>query len=589
MRATSPVAVALLLTQLLAAGVAAQEGASPGDLQELERRADEAFIADELDAAAALYRQLASRLAEKGEKLRVLTTVAWIEHLAGNDGAALATLTDTLLLDPSYPFRDELYDDPFRDLFYEAQARAVAEREARASELTREGREAMRRKDWAAAREGFEGALEVRPGHPRAVYNLALIELYEGNDDAAEEGLQRFLALADAGDEGAGDTRSAEITPEMRARALTNLGYVYIRRQQYGEAEEALDRAATLDPEDAATWLNLGVTRRRLGKKELAADAFRRAYELAPDNADAASNLALAHLDAGDWEGAEELLRPAAEGHPDDPHLWLQLGRAQAGAGRSEAAARSFETAIANDPGDGAGVASSAALQLAALHYAAGRPGPALEQAERVLGWRPQQVLGWIYKGLAQKALGDPAAARESLEEARRLDPLRAETHNNLGSVHYQLGDLQAARRAFERALDLDPTLADARANLEAVAQAERTGVAPGTTAAPRTPPSRSAPPPPPPAPAPGLGLRFADVDYSALGLRGAMVSSVAPGSPAERAGIAANDLILKVDGRDVGGPGDLRDYVRGRPRGDTVILDLLRANVPKRVEVRLE
>jgi tetratricopeptide (TPR) repeat protein len=585
MKPTFPVAVALLLTHLLAAGVAAQEPAGPADPEELERRADEAFIADELDTAAALYRQLASRLAEKEEKLRVLTTVAWIEHLAGDEGAALATLTDALLLDPSYPFRDELYDDPFRDLFYEAQARAVAEREARASERTREGREAMRRRDWAAAREGFEAALEIRPGHPRAVYNLALVELYEGNDDAAEEGLQRFLALADAGDGKPGDGRSAEITPEMRAKALTNLGYVYIRRQQYGEAEEALDRATTLDPGDAATWLNLGVTRRRLGKRELAADAFRRAYELAPDNADAASNLALALLDAGDWAGAEELLRPAAEGHPDDPHLWLQLGRAQAGAGRGEAAARSFETAIANDPGDAAGVASSAALQLAVLHYAAGRPGPALEQAERVLEWRPGQVHAWIYKGLAQKALGDPAAAKESLEEARRLDPLRAETHNNLGSVYYQLGELAAARQAFERALELDPGLADARANLEAVAQAERTGVAPGTPATGTPPPPPSAPA----APAPGLGLRFADVDYSALGLRGAMVSSVAPGSPAERAGIAANDLILKVDGRDVGGPGDLRDYVRGRPRGATVVLDLLRANMPRRVEVRLE
>ena len=48
--------------------------------------------ADDLATAIGLYRQLADRQGLKGDKLRTLMTVASVQHQAGRDGDARATL-----------------------------------------------------------------------------------------------------------------------------------------------------------------------------------------------------------------------------------------------------------------------------------------------------------------------------------------------------------------------------------------------------------------------------------------------------------------------------------------------------------------
>lgn len=456
---------ALALALLLAAAAGAQAPEATGEELDLLRlKAEERFVADDLEGAVVLYRRLAERMPSREEKLKVLMTVASVEHLAGRDGDAQRTLTEALVLDPDLEFRPELYDDRFRQLFYEAQKRGLEERSSLASRYAREGIEQMRRDDLAAARRSLEKALSYDPGHASALYNLALTDLRDEREDQAIAGFQRLLALA------AGP--SAEISAEVRARALTNLGYLYSRRRQYQEAEDVLRQAADLDAGNALIWVNLGDARRRQGKKAEAADAFQRAYRLAPDDADAISNLALSYIDGEDWGRAVILLRDTTGRHPDRPLPWLYLGRTEAALGDGAAAVAAFAKAIRLDPDNAAGAASGAALHLAIFYYQAGDHATAVQQADRALSWEPGLVNAHVYQGLAQQGLGNLQGARESLEEARRLDPTRAATHNNLGSVYYALGRLQDARAAFERALEIDPGFGDARRNLEAVRQA---------------------------------------------------------------------------------------------------------------------
>ncbi len=58
---------------------------------------------------------------------------------------------------------------------------------------------------------------------------------------------------------------------------------------------------------------------------------------------------------------------------------------------------------------------------------------------------------------------------------------------------------------------------------------------------------------------------------------------------PPPSGGVRKNDLILKVDGRDVTGVDQLKAYVAARPRGSRLSLTILRSNVPTRVDVTLE
>ena len=296
------------------------------DLERLERRAEERFAQDDLEAAIVLYRQLADRFALDEQKVQALKTVAWIEHLMGEDRGggdlqALETLTNALSLIPDHPFRAELYNERFRELYLEAQRMAIAERETLASVAMAGAGEKMRAKDYEGARLLYDEALEHQRDLPEALYNRALVDLYLNRRDEAMSGFQRLIALSD------------KIDTKMRALALTNLGYVYTIRGQNTEAVDTLREAVELDPNYALAWSYLGVARRRLGLKIDAATAFRRAHELQPDDPGIMNNLGLAYLDAEDWIAAVALYKKATETAPKNPGLWVNLGRAQLGMG----------------------------------------------------------------------------------------------------------------------------------------------------------------------------------------------------------------------------------------------------------------
>lgn len=73
------------------------------------------------------------------------------------------------------------------------------------------------------------------------------------------------------------------------------------------------------------------------------------------------------------------------------------------------------------------------------------------------------------------------------------------------------------------------------------------------------------------------------------LGLdSGAAVREVAPGSPAENAGLQPRDIILSVDGKPVAGPAGLVDTISAGKPGDEVSLKVLRKGKEMTIKVAL-
>lgn len=70
---------------------------------------------------------------------------------------------------------------------------------------------------------------------------------------------------------------------------------------------------------------------------------------------------------------------------------------------------------------------------------------------------------------------------------------------------------------------------------------------------------------------------------------KGALVSDVTQGSPAERAGIKRGDVITQYDGREVDEPSHLRNMVAGTPPDREVTLNVLREGKPMTVRVLIE
>lgn len=100
----------------------------------------------------------------------------------------------------------------------------------------------------------------------------------------------------------------------------------------------------------------------------------------------------------------------------------------------------------------------------------------------------------------------------------------------------------------------------------------------------------------------PFLGVRYVNitpdivrennlsVDHGALVLRGdnGAALAVVPGSPADKAGIEENDIILSVDGQDVTEEMPLTTHLNDNSPGDTVKLSLLHDGEERTVEVTL-
>jgi serine protease Do len=63
---------------------------------------------------------------------------------------------------------------------------------------------------------------------------------------------------------------------------------------------------------------------------------------------------------------------------------------------------------------------------------------------------------------------------------------------------------------------------------------------------------------------------------YGLSEAKGALVNSVNPGSPAEKAGIKPEEVVLAVDGRPVADSGDLARYISSRAPGTVVKLEVL-------------
>ena len=86
------------------------------------------------------------------------------------------------------------------------------------------------------------------------------------------------------------------------------------------------------------------------------------------------------------------------------------------------------------------------------------------------------------------------------------------------------------------------------------------------------------------------LGIEGSDID-GALAMQlgvdgGALVDKVTPDGPAERAGLQARDVIVGVEGEPIVSMGALVVNLRGRPPGQTVVLDVTRDMKPRELRV---
>ncbi len=452
---------------------------------------------------------------ERGED-RGLVLQAMAElRLLRKDPAAAIVLYDELVA--SQPDSPKLWNERGVALHQGGKFAEAAESYARA--FGADARYAIAHNNLAVARyhegrrddaiDAFRAALECNPGFTKARLNLALLLTKTRRYQLALEAYRQVL----------------QGEPEQPT-AWNGVGLVLSELRKFEDARNAFSRAIEARPEFAEAHYNLSFTLSNLGDFEGALRETKRALELDPYYVAQKFALAIdveyedADLSVVPDLGGEQRMSTEVDTFTFDPKLLDTLFTELTPAAAPEAAAPAMvETdayAMAADYltkglldraraeasralARGAPVAEGNALlgdvlcrqgaygdalerYLAARaadprHVRAlrgetqsllllGRGTEAREAADQLLLLAPADVDAMLLAASCRFDAGDPAAALEVLERARREAPQRADVLRWIGNITRSMGDTEGAIASYRHALELDADFAAVRFDL---------------------------------------------------------------------------------------------------------------------------
>ena len=320
----------------------------------------------------------------------------------------------------------------------------------------------MRSKQWQAALQFCERAIELVPNHEHAWLRKGVALSQMRRRQEALDCFDHLLSLnPDWGDAwynkgvlllNAKDVLEARICFE-KAQQLGHhraaAGIVQCDRQM-SQPKEHSDVSKLQDPQ---AWFKRGVALDQSGRLEEACSCYDRALSLDPENVGAWVNKGRALRALGDVRQAISCYQRVLELDPNHEQAWVNLGVALRSSGRPEEAVRCYDTAIGLDPRN--------VLAWTNKGNALGELGN-LERAlachDEAIRLQPQYVEAWINKGsLLSSSLGRPAEAIPCFEHALRLAPDHAEALVAKGTALGAMGRTEEAIECFDRAIRLEP------------------------------------------------------------------------------------------------------------------------------------
>lgn len=259
-------------------------------------------------------------------------------------------------------------------------------------------------RDYAEARDHYLTALRLTPDYENAHYGLSRAYAALGEVEKAREAMESFRAIEARWRERNRVRRTGEAMRRLDLAAVRDSAVatcleaeaLYRLRGNLDSSESLLKQALAIDPSNALCRERLGALYRSRGRLADALLQFERMAELAPSSLVAHFNRGILCLELRRFDDAKAAFRRAIEVSPDHP---------------------------------------AAHRELARLHLATRSDFPAARQLAATAVRLDPSAPNHHLLALACLANGDPAAALDAAEKARRLEPtnrLYVELHDRL-------------------------------------------------------------------------------------------------------------------------------------------------------------
>jgi putative PEP-CTERM system TPR-repeat lipoprotein len=327
---------------------------------------------------------------------------------------------------------------------------------------------AQRDKNTEGALAAYSNALKIDPENLAALKNRATILTKLGRMEPARADIDTLRKLY----------------PKSLAANYLQAAFKF-REKKYPEARDALLEALKIAPNYVPALILAGLTENALGNAQTAEAYLNKAVRAAPRNGFALSMLAATQLRLGRPDDAAKTLSPidlektrdarlhsiageialakkdyakaathfeaAAEINPNSAAIRTELGMTRLAQGDNQA--MTDLQAAADMAGDSARADNVLILtQLKQKQFDA-----ALIRITELEKKQPQSPLAWNYRGAAYAGKKDAAKARNSFEQALKLDPKFFPAVINLAQLDLAEGKTDQARKRFENILQTDP------------------------------------------------------------------------------------------------------------------------------------
>lgn len=340
------------------------------------------------------------------------------------------------------------------------------------------GEDYMKKAQYASAAIEFRNALKIDPKYAEAYYQLAKASEAQGDLKTAYGALNQAMSV----DPSRSDIRLAHgafllaiRNPQYYSDATSDaefvlkedpknmdahrlLAMIYGTENKYDQALQEFAKVATLNPNDARSYVDLGLVNLQMGHASDAEENEKKAIQVNPKYLAAYSALADVYRIQKQPALAEQTLEQGIKTNPDATKLYEQCAQVLVADGKRADAEQILQQGIQANP-------NSAPLYLdsASLSWIEGKKPDADAALAKLSNQMPKSAavaeeIGDFY---LQRNMGDQAIS--SYQRGLSIDPKNLELENRIEDTYLTSGKIDLAASVDQRLMKQAPTDVTAR------------------------------------------------------------------------------------------------------------------------------